>query len=337
MYSDSKEEFQEKLNNFKSKHSQSTDTNKVKSSRRSININPGQEPIKPNKKNLFNKLSLIKITGGLAIVAIIIGSVFLYLLHGTQVNKESSEINFRIYKENIDEALLLLERADKLKRDEEMSKVENLELLKKQVVELSAETDVKAEKVQTDINKLDTRNQQFYIRIQQASNNIYKALSIEPNSLTTHYCAMERLVKFKETNAEIESITASLGEFVNEETKGKLEQLHEKYNQLAEIIEGSLSCFKDVLIINRSSEESFQEERDKYRTLAKINLERSEAVEDIEKFNSIGKDFDTTFTVYFEKTLPLWIEQTRERSEANLQNLRSDYEIIEEEYFGIVK
>jgi len=172
-------------------------------------------------------------------------------------------------------------------------------------------------------------------RITDSSNSISIQLSKTNQAILADQCGRNKLTRYQILEKEIDDTEKSLGQYIiilDDSTAPKLITLSQKYKELSDVINNSIQCFDQAVLLTEDARNSFSKESETYQKISDTLLRQSAVTNNVDQFNAIGKERPTFFTVYFTKSVPLWLKTNRENIEERLLKIQIDHNDISEFY-----
>ncbi len=304
---------------------------------------PSQNSNQP-KKSLGSKIKkffLILILL-VSIIVIIGGLVVAYLILEIQkeedLNLNSANVSLEIYENEHQKTLEILNKNLETK-NKEISETEKIEPYSEEIQEEINNVENRKNEVENSFENLDQNNSAFYELTKMNLEDQKKILELEVKSLETEICGNREFLEFLKISSEIKEVENSFEKdengtvFVKTEDAEKFKQMSEKYLILKGNVEEGISCFEGTMEIGEESQGLFEEEKNRYQTYSEVYLEASENVDNIEKLKEIGNKInEESYLVYFEATMPEWLETNKKLTEESLEKLKNDYQEIQNIY-----
>ena len=243
------------------------------------------------------------------------------------VSQDYIQKNTKIYQREYQASLALLNQSVELKSKKELAESDKQDLKKLQ------------EKLQQQQQKLTEaeesytfENQQLHTYLSQETNKLKLALNFEVKSLKTHLCATNLLSEFKLIDKDIKSSPVYQKEItLKPELVDEFTKLSQNYQELAKITDQAIPCFENSIQIQDIVRTAFEEEKAFYADLSELNKQQAENINNQEEFLKNNKKFDKEGKVYFQKSLPNWIDSSLDNTQKNIQVIEDSYQTFKKE------
>ena len=243
------------------------------------------------------------------------------------VSQDYIQKNTKIYQREYQASLTLLNQSVELKSKKELAESDRQDLKKLQ------------EKLQQQQQKLTEaeesytfENQQLHTYLSQETNKLKLALNFEVKSLKTHLCATNLLSEFKLIDKDIKSSPVYQKEItLKPELVDEFTKLSQNYQELAKITDQAIPCFENSIQIQDIVRTAFEEEKTFYADLSELNKQQAENINNQEEFLKNNKKFDKEGKVYFQKSLPNWIDSSLDNTQENIQVIEDSYQAFKKE------